>query len=83
MPDPPPANCPACDTKIILNGDVTARVLDAICERIDAFVASGKTFPDAHRLVVLANQLEDLAFEFSKEALIQMGFKGPWPHSMS
>jgi hypothetical protein len=76
-------SCPACDTKIILNGDVTARVLDATCERIDAFVSAGHKFPDAHKLVEMANGLEDAAFAFSKEVLSQMGFEGPWPHSMS
>lgn len=81
MPDP--QGCPECETKIILNGDVTARVLDAICERIDQFVASGKKFPDATKLVNMANALEDSAFAFSKEVLKQIGFTGPWPKSMS
>ncbi len=84
MPDDPlPTDCPACEAKIILNGDVTARVLDSTCERIDAFVALGKTFPDAHKLVVMANKLEDDAFKFTKEVLTQMGFEGPFPKSMS
>ena len=65
MPDDPGIDCPACEAKIILNGDITARVLDSTCERIDAFVASGNTFPDAHKLVVMANKLEDDAFAFT------------------
>jgi hypothetical protein len=80
---PPPGGCPACEEKIILNGDITARVLDATCERIDAFVIAGNKFPDAHKLVEMANKLEDDAFAFSKEVLKQIGFQGPWPHSMS
>ncbi len=83
MPDDPGIDCPACEAKIILNGDITARVLDSTCERIDAYVAQGKTFPDAHKLVVMANKLEDDAFKFEREVLSQMGFVGPWPHSMS
>ncbi len=82
MPDDPPLDCPACEAKIILNGDITARVLDSTCERIDAFVASGGVFPDAHKLVVMANKLEDDAFAFTKEVLSQIGFAGPWPKSM-
>jgi len=84
MPDDPlPTGCPECETKIILNGDITARVLDSTCERIDAFVGAGKTFPNAHKLVVMANKLEDDAFKFSREVLEQIGFEGPWPKSMS
>lgn len=81
MPDPIP--CPACETKIILNGDIAAKVLNAICERIEAHVAAGKTFPDPLTLVQMANKLEDDSFKFAKEVLKQMGFQGPWPHSMS
>ena len=75
--------CPACEAKIILNGDVTARVLDATCEIIDKFVESGKKFPHARKLVEMANKLEDDAFAFQKEVLTQIGFAGPWPHSLS
>lgn len=74
--------CPECEQKIILNGDIAARVLDATCERIEAFVAAGKKFPDALKLVKLANKLEDDAFAFSKEVMTQVGFGGPWPRSM-
>jgi hypothetical protein len=75
--------CPACEEKIILNGDITARVLDSTCERIDAFVAAGNKFPNAPKLVQMANKLEDDAFAFAKEVLFQIGFNGPWPKSMS
>lgn len=81
MPDSP--SCPECEVKVILNGDITARVLDSICGRIDAFVKDGKKFPDALKLVKMANKLEDDAFAFTKEAMVQMGFQGPWPKSMS
>ncbi len=83
MPDDPGIEpCPACDTKIILNGDIAAKVLEATCERIEAFVSAGKTFPNAHKLVVMANKLEDDAFAFTREVLEQIGFSGPWPKSM-
>jgi hypothetical protein len=75
--------CPECEQKLILNGDITARVLDSTCERIEAFVATGKKFPHAPKLVEMANKLEDDAFAFAKEVLTQIGFTGPWPHSMS
>lgn len=85
MPDDPPVGppCPECEQKLILNGDITARVLDSTCERIEAFIEAGNTFPDALKLVKMANKLEDDAFAFAKEVLVQIGFTGPWPHSMS
>ena len=84
MPDDPiPTDCPACEAKIILNGDIAAKVLESTCERIEAFVAEGREFPDALKLVKMANKLEDDAFAFTKEVLKQIGFAGPWPHSMS
>lgn len=75
--------CPECEQKIILNGDVAAKVLEATCERVEAFVDKGNKFPDAKKLVEMANKLEDDAFAFSKEVLTQIGFKGPWPKSMN
>jgi len=83
MPDDPLPSCPACEEKVIANGDVAARVLDIACERIEAFVDKGNTFPDALKLVKMANKLEDDSFAFLKEVLKQIGFEGPWPHSMS
>jgi hypothetical protein len=81
MPDP--ANCPECEEKIILNGGIAEKVLGETCYTIKRFVDSGKKFPDALKLVEMANKLEDDAFAFQKEVLTQMGFKGPWPKSMS
>ena len=83
MPDDPiPTECPECAAKIILNGGIAARVLDETCHAIYGFVESGREFPDAHKLVVLANKLEDDAFKFTREVLEQIGFQGPFPHSM-
>lgn len=75
--------CPACEQKIIQNGGVAARVLDETCKTVYHFVEGGRTFPDALKLVKMANKLEDDAFAFSKEVLTQMGFQGPWPKSMA
>lgn len=77
------SKCPECEQKIILNGDIAGAVLSATCERVEAFVASGKQFPDALKLVGMANDLENMAFAFSREVMEQMGFKGPWPKSMA
>lgn len=81
--DPPPTDpCPACEAKIILNGGVSARVLDETCTSIYGFVEDGGKFPDALKLVKMANDIEDRVFKFQREVLEQQGFKGPWPHSL-
>ena len=82
MPNPPPSDCTECEVKIILNGDVSARVLEATCERIEAFVASGREFPRAQKLVEMANSIENDVFKFQREVLEQIGFRGPWPDSL-
>ena len=84
MPDDPPIEpCPACEEKIILNGGVAARVLDETCHSIYEFIEKGGKFPNALKLVNMANDIEDRVFAFSKEVLSQIGFKGPWPKSMA
>lgn len=75
--------CPECEQKIILNGGIAADVLKETCELIYNKVEAGFEFPNALKLVKMANQLEDDAFAFSKEVLKQIGFQGPWPRSMS
>ncbi len=81
MPDPLP--CPECDAKIIVNGDVAARVLDVTCEAFERHLDKGGTFANLPKLVKMANDVEDLVFKFQREVLEQIGFSGPWPHSMS
>lgn len=70
--------CPQCEEKIIINGGIAGKVLEETCYSIQRFVNSGGTFPNPHKLVKMANDLEDAAFAFSKEQLEQRGFKGPW-----
>jgi hypothetical protein len=71
------------EEKIIINGGIAARVLDEICKSIYNYQERGGTFSDPEKLVLMANKIEDLAFKFTREVLEQMGFEGPWPHSMS
>lgn len=75
--------CPECEEKIILNGGLTAKILDETCYTVKRFVDSGKRFPDSLKLVEMANKLEDDAFAFQREVLSQIGFTGPWPKSMA
>lgn len=71
------------EIKIILNGGISGSVLSEICSVIYDFTESGGRFPDAPKLVKLANEIENRVFEFGKEVLRQQGFNGPWPKSMS
>lgn len=71
------------EEKIILNGGVAEKVLGETCYTIKRFVDKGKKFPDAPKLVEMANKLEDDVFRFQREVLEQIGFKGPWPHSLT
>ncbi len=75
--------CPECEEKIILNGGVAEKVLGETCYTINRFVDEGKKFPNAERLVRMANALEDLAFLFQREVLDQMGFEGPYSHGLN
>ena len=81
MPDP--ENCPECQAKVILNGGVAARVLDETCHAIYEFIESGKRLDSQLELVEMANKLEDDVFRFQRRVLESMGFKGPWPHSLT
>lgn len=75
-------DCPPC-AKVILNGGVAARVLDETCYSIKEYLETGGEFPDINKLVLMANELENKAFAFTKEVLRQQGFTGPWPKSMA
>ena len=71
------------EIKIILNGGIAARVLDEICHSIYNHVEAGGHFSNAPKLVKMANEIEDDVFKFVREVLDQMGFQGPYPHSLS
>lgn len=74
--------CPEC-AKVILNGGIAARVLDETCSSIYEFMEKGGEFTDITKLVIMANEIENKAFKFSREVLEQQGFTGPWPKSMA
>ena len=77
------AACPECEEKIILNGGVAEKVLSETCYTIKRFVDKGGKFPDALKLVQMANNLEDDVNKFRREVLEQIGFQGPWPYSLT
>lgn len=88
--------CPEC-AKVILNGDIagknleaSASHLEAICEAIERHLDAGHEFSNLSALVVAANDLEDLSDAYQKKVdkfrrmvLEGLGFTGPWPHSLT
>lgn len=83
MPDHDTAPaCPECE-KVILNGGVAARVLEETCQAIYNHLEGGGEFKNIKDLVVKANEIEDLVFRFQRAVLEGIGFKGPWPHSLT
>ena len=74
--------CPEC-AKVILNGDVAAKNLDAICETIERHLDAGLKFTNISALVVQANHIEDEVDRFRRMVLEGLGFTGPWPKSLT
>lgn len=82
MADPTPPPPGGDEEKIIINGGVAARVLDIICERLYDRIDKGWVPPDARKLVVMLNDIEDRVFAVQREFLDQVTFKGPYPHAI-
>jgi hypothetical protein len=80
MPDGPPPG--GDEEKIIINGGVAKSVLEETCSLIYRRVEAGHGFTNSRKLVEMANELEDMAFAFAKEALKGVAFTGPYPKSM-
>lgn len=84
------------EEKVIINGGNSGTILIAnagllaeVCSRIYDRTESGH-LPDAKKLVLLANEIENDSFKiqkkifkFQREFLRQVEFDGPWPDSMS
>lgn len=95
MPDDTGRDCPEC-AKVVINGDIagqnllrSAGHLEAICELIERHIDANLPFKDVSKLVLKANELEDLSDEYQKkvdkfrrEVLEQIKFTGPWPKSL-
>ena len=79
---PGPNQCPECEAKVILNGDIAARNLDAICELIERHIDADKKFTNILDLVTQANKIEDEVDKFRRMVLDGIGFKGPYPYSI-
>lgn len=84
MPNPPDPVCDlACQTKIIIDGDMIAKVLEVTCEALERFFDHGGELQNAAALHDKLIKLENDAYKFQRAALEAMGYSGPWPHSLS
>lgn len=86
MPDQdPPPQCDANCQKIILNGTTPAHVLESTYEEYATFKRAGGNVSEAVEMEMIKqlNHIEDLAFKFRRTYLEGIGYKGPWPHSMT
>ena len=84
MPDPPIPGCDlACQTKIIINGDSAARILDATCEGIERFLDHGGKLQNADKVLTQLVKMEDEVYKFQRAVLESMGYAGPWPKCLS
>lgn len=73
--------CPECE-KVVLNGGVAAVVLEETCYTIRRYLDAGGEFENIQDLVLRANKIENLVFEFQRAVLEGIGFEGPWPNSL-
>lgn len=77
MPDP---LCDlACQTKIIINGDSAARILDATCEGFERFLDHGGTLQHTDKLLAQLVIMENEVYRFQRLVMESMGYAGPWP----
>lgn len=81
--DPDPICDLACQTKIVIDGGLTGKVFEETCYGIKSFLSAGGTFRDGSRVLAQLIKAENEAFKFMRIALEEMGYEGPWPHSLS
>lgn len=74
------AGCgPPCQAKIILNGDIDAKILLSVCESIERFFAAGNTFPNKEKVLKYLMRVDDAVSDFERVVMEQQGYTGPWP----
>lgn len=67
----------ACQTKIIINGGNTARILESTCEGLQHFFNNGGKLHHSPALIKALNDIESQAIEVQKLALKAVGYTGP------
>ena len=83
MPPPDTNECPECEAKIILDGDLVEAVFHTTCESIERFLDSGKHLKQTDVILQKLIIAEDAAFAFQRAVLEGMDYHGPWPKCLS
>jgi hypothetical protein len=73
----------ACRTKIVVDGDLVAKVFETSCEGFEKFIAQGGQLKNSTKILDKLIAAEDAAFEFQRALLEGMGYHGPWPKCLS
>lgn len=82
MSSPPDCDL-ACQTKIIIDGGLAARVFDETCSGLYYFFEQGGKLRDGKRVLEQLIKAENEATKFMRVALEEMGHDGPWPKALS
>lgn len=69
----------ACQTKIIIDGDLAGKVFESTCEGLLFFFNNGGKLHSGQRVLEALIVAEDAAFEFARIVNEETGHKGPWP----
>ena len=80
MPDP--NQCPECEAKVILDGDLAEAVFSTTCESIERFLAiDGNHLKNTDKIIKKLCKAENAAFEFQRSVIEGMGYHGEfgWP----
>jgi len=78
----PPECDLACQTKIIIDGGLAARVFDETCSGLYYFFEQGGKLKDAKKVLEQLVKAENEAFEFMRIVHEQTGYTGPLPNAL-
>ena len=81
MPDP--NQCPECEAKIILDGDLVEAIFATTCESIERYLDQGNHLKHTDVILQKLIAAEDAAFAFQRSVLEGMGYTGPWPKCLA
>lgn len=80
---PPEGGCDlSCQTKIIMDGGLAARVFEETCAGLYQFFERDGRLRDGQRVLEQLIIAENEAFKFMRIALEEMGHEGPWPDAL-
>lgn len=73
----------ACQTKIIINGDNVAKLVETLCEQVEYRRNNDLPIPNGHAVIKALNDAEDAACKAQRLFLRGIGYQGPLPNSLA